>query len=227
MARTRLDADRLAAAYERDGRRLLVFFTRRTYDAQLAVDLVAETYARAFELRRRFAADPPLSVYVNLSAKQFREPDLTEIVSRILKETDLDPTCLHLEITESTAMSDAPATVSTLEELTALGVRLVIDDFGTGYSSLSYLERFPVDYVKIDRSFVGGLETEPGAAALVSGMISLAHALGIRVIAEGVERAEQLNRVHAMGCDLAQGRYFSDPLPAEAIGALLMGKALT
>jgi EAL domain-containing protein (putative c-di-GMP-specific phosphodiesterase class I) len=124
-------------------------------------------------------------------------------------------------------MSDAPATVSTLEELTALGVRLVIDDFGTGYSSLSYLERFPVDYVKIDRSFVGGLETEPGAAMLVSGMISLAHALGIRVIAEGVERAEQLNRVHAMGCDLAQGRYFSDPLPAEAIGALLMGKALT
>ena len=118
-------------------------------------------------------------------------------------------------------MSDAPATVSTLEELTALGVRLVIDDFGTGYSSLSYLERFPVDYVKIDRSFVGGLETDRGVTALVSGMISLAHALGLRVIAEGVERAAQLERVHTMGFDLAQGRYFSDPLPGEEIGALL------
>ena len=175
------------------------------------------------EWQERFAADPPLSVYVNLSARQFREPELTRNVSRVLNETGLDPTCLHLEITESTAMSDAPATVSTLEELKALGVRLVIDDFGTGYSSLSYLERFPVDYVKIDRSFVGGLETEPGAIALVSGMISLAHALGIRAIAEGVERAGQLERVRAMGCDLAQGRYFSAPLSSEAMGALLEG----
>jgi diguanylate cyclase (GGDEF)-like protein/PAS domain S-box-containing protein len=185
--------------------------------------VLEEACRQTREWQQRFATDPPLSVYVNLSAKQFREPDLTEIVSRVLNETGLDPTCLHLEITESTAMSDAPATVSTLEELTALGVRLVIDDFGTAYSSLSYLERFSVDYVKIDRSFVGGLETEPGATALVSGMISLAHALGIKVIAEGVERARQLERVHAMGCDLAQGRYFSAPLSGEAIGVLLEG----
>ncbi|HJQ29220.1 MAG TPA: EAL domain-containing protein, partial [Rubrobacter sp.] len=187
-------------------------------------DVVLEEACRQTrEWQQRFAADQPLSVFVNLSARQFREPDLTQTVSRVLDETGLDHTCLHLEITESTAMSDAPATVSTLAELTALGVRLVIDDFGTGYSSLSYLERFPVDYVKIDRSFVGGLETEPGAYALVSGMISLAHALGIRVIAEGVERAGQLERVHAMGCDLAQGRYFSEPLPGEAMGVLLEG----
>ncbi|HET7271185.1 MAG TPA: PAS domain-containing protein [Rubrobacter sp.] len=183
--------------------------------------VLEEACRQTREWQERFASDPLLSVYVNLSARQFREPDLTETVSRVLKETGLDPTCLHLEITESTAMSDAPATVSTLEELTALGVRLVIDDFGTGYSSLSYLERFPVDYVKIDRSFVGGLETESGATALVSGMISLAHALGIKVIAEGVERAGQLERVHALGCDLAQGRYFSAPLPGEEIGELL------
>jgi diguanylate cyclase (GGDEF)-like protein len=185
--------------------------------------VLREACRQTREWQQLFPSDPPLSVYVNLSATQFREPDLMETVSRVLDETELDPTCLHLEITESTAMSDAPATVSTLEELTALGVRLVIDDFGTGYSSLSYLERFPVDYVKIDRSFVGGLETESGATALVSGMISLAHALGIRVIAEGVERVGQLERVHAMGCDLAQGRYFSDPLPGEEIGALLEG----
>jgi EAL domain-containing protein (putative c-di-GMP-specific phosphodiesterase class I) len=102
-----------------------------------------------------------------------------------------------------------------------LGVRLVIDDFGMGYSSLSYLQRFPVDYVKIDRSFVADLEVNPGAMALVSGMIDLAHALGIKVIAEGVERASQLKRLEAMGCDLAQGYYFSDALPGEAMGALL------
>ena len=175
---------------------------------------------RAF-LEAIFAADPPLAVYVNLSARQFREPDLPETVSRILRETGLDPSCLHLEITETTAMSDAPATVSTLESLKALGVRLVIDDFGTGYSSLSYLQRFPVDYVKIDRSFVGDLERAPEAIALVSGMIGLAHALGIEFIAEGVERAGQLERLEAMGCDMAQGYYFSGPLPGEAMGALL------
>jgi diguanylate cyclase (GGDEF)-like protein/PAS domain S-box-containing protein len=173
-----------------------------------------------------FVADPPLAVSVNLSARQFREPDLTETVSRILRETGLDPTCLHLEITETTAMSDAPATVSTLEDLKALGVRLVIDDFGTGYSSLSYLQRFPVDYVKIDRSFVDGLEEDTGATALVSGMIDLAHALGIEVIAEGVQRLGQLERLGAMRCDLAQGSYFSGPLPSEALGTLLEDDAV-
>ena len=188
--------------------------------------VLEEACRRTREWQERFPVDPPLSVYVNLSARQFREPDLTQTVSRVLKETGLDPTCLHLEITESTAMSDAPATDFTLEELTSLGVRLVIDDFGTGYSSLSYLERFPVDYVKIDRSFVGRLESESGATALVSGMIGLAHALGIRVVAEGVESAEQLERVHSMGCDLAQGRYFADPLPGEALGSLIESKSL-
>jgi EAL domain-containing protein (putative c-di-GMP-specific phosphodiesterase class I) len=112
-----------------------------------------------------------------------------------------------------------------LEELKALGVRLVIDDFGTGYSSLSYLQRFPVDYVKIDRSFVADLERDPGAVALVSGMIDLAHALGIGVIAEGVERASQLERLETMGCDLAQGYYFSSPLPSEAMDAFLEDSA--
>jgi EAL domain-containing protein (putative c-di-GMP-specific phosphodiesterase class I) len=169
----------------------------------------------------RFAAEPPLAVSVNLSARQFREPDLSGVVSRVLRETDLDPACLHLEITETAAMSDAPATASALEELKALGVRLVIDDFGTGYSSLSYLQRFPVDYVKIDRSFVADLEESPGAAALVSGMVDLAHALGIGVVAEGVEGAGQLERLEAMGCDLAQGYYFSHALSGEAMGVWL------
>jgi diguanylate cyclase (GGDEF)-like protein/PAS domain S-box-containing protein len=168
-----------------------------------------------------FANDPPLAVCVNLSARQFRQPDLAGTVSRVLRETDLDPACLNLEITETVAMSDAPATASALEGLKALGVRLVIDDFGTGYSSLSYLQRFPVDHVKIDRSFVADLEENPGAVALVSGMVDLAHALGIGVIAEGVERATQLERLEAMGCDLAQGYYFSGALPGEAMGEWL------
>jgi EAL domain-containing protein (putative c-di-GMP-specific phosphodiesterase class I) len=176
---------------------------------------------QAKEWQERFPAAPLLAVCVNLSAKQFREPELTETVSWVLRETRLDPTCLHLEITESTAMSDAPATVAMLEELKALGVRVVIDDFGTGYSSLSYLERFPVDYVKIDRSFVGRVEEDPGATALVSGMVSLAHALSLEVIAEGVETNGQLVRLQGTGCDLAQGFYFSEPLPGEAVGTLL------
>jgi diguanylate cyclase (GGDEF)-like protein/PAS domain S-box-containing protein len=183
--------------------------------------VLEEACRQAKEWQEHLPAAPLLAVCVNLSAKQFREPELTETVSRVLRETKLDPTCLHLEITESTAMSDAPATVAVLEELKALGVRMVIDDFGTGYSSLSYLERFPVDYVKIDRSFVGRVNEDPGTRALVSGMISLAHALDIKVIAEGVETEGQLVRLQGMRCDLAQGIYFSEPLPGEAVGTLL------
>src|SRR5215212_1665618 len=187
--------------------------------------VLAEACRQTKEWQARFPADPPLAVCVNLSARQFREPDLTEKVRRVLAETWIDPTCLHLEITESTAMGNAPATVATLEELKDLGVRMVIDDFGTGYSSLSYLERFPVDHVKIDRSFVSKLVEDPGAAALVSGMIRLAHSLGLKVIAEGVETEEQLERLQGLGCDLAQGHYFSEPLPGEAVGALLKTNA--
>ena len=156
-----------------------------------------------------------------MSAKQFREPDLTETVARILEETGLEPGSLFLEDTESAAMSDAPTTVAALKELQDLGVRVLIDDFGMGYSSLSYLERFPVDHVKIDRSFVGKLDEDLGSAVLVSGMIDLAHALRSEVIAEGVETEEQLERLRGVGCDLAQGFHFSEPLPGEAAGALL------
>ena len=100
-------------------------------------------------------------------------------------------------------------------------MRIAIDDFGTGYSSLSYLERFPVNYVKIDRSFVGKLGKDQGTAALVSGMIRLAHSLSLKVIAEGVETEEQLKRLQGLGCDLAQGHYFSEPMPCQAVGPLL------
>jgi diguanylate cyclase (GGDEF)-like protein len=182
--------------------------------------VLEEACRRAKDWQEQRASGKP-AVCVNLSARQFWEPGLADILSRILDETGLDPHYLFLEVTESTAMSDAPATAATLEVLQDLGVRAILDDFGTGYSSLSYLERLPVDYVKIDRSFVGGLGKEPGAAVLASGVISLAHALGLKVIAEGVETEEQLERLREMGCDLAQGFYFAKPLSGEEAAALL------
>jgi EAL domain-containing protein (putative c-di-GMP-specific phosphodiesterase class I) len=183
--------------------------------------VIREACHTAIEWQQLYPCDPPLVVCVNLSAKQLRDPDLFRDVHQIIQESGLEPSSLDLEITESVAMEDAPATAVRLEELHALGVQVIIDDFGTGYSSLSRLESFPVDYIKIDRSFVGRLEEKTGAAVLVKAMIDLSHALGIEVIAEGVETAGQLERLREMGCDLAQGYYFSRPQPSEAIQVLL------
>ncbi len=166
--------------------------------------------------------DPPLTVCVNLSAKQFEHPELVQDVDRILRETGLDPRSLDLEITESAVMENAQSTVDTFRKLKALGVRLVIDDFGTGYSSLSYLKRFPVDQLKIARSFIKELGKDAGDTVLLSGIINLARALGLRVIAEGVESIEQITPLREMGCDFAQGYYFGRPLPSEKAGKLLV-----
>lgn len=164
------------------------------------------------------AYDPALVICVNLSAKQFRYPALARDVERILHETGLDPLTLYLELTESVVMEDAPGTADTLRQLKDLGIKLVIDDFGAGYSSLTYLKHLPVDFLKIDRSFVAGLEEEGSVdGEIIAAIIQLAHALGLRVVAEGVENAGQLYRLQELGCDLAQGYYFSRPLPAEAL----------
>jgi diguanylate cyclase (GGDEF)-like protein len=183
--------------------------------------VLREACHQAKEWHRQYPSDPPLVVCVNLSAKQLRDPGLYRVVGQILEESGLEPGSLELDITESVAMEDAPATAAALEELHTLGVRMIIDDFGTGYSSLSYLEKFPMDYIKIDRSFVGELEGETGARVLVKVMIDLVHALGLEVIAEGVETTGQLERLREMGSDMAQGRYFSRPLPSEAAASLL------
>jgi diguanylate cyclase (GGDEF)-like protein/PAS domain S-box-containing protein len=183
--------------------------------------VLEEACRQVKEWHERRPSDPP-AVCVNLSARQFREPGLTKSVARIIDETGLEPSSLFLEVTESTAMGEALGTAAALEELQDLGVQTILDDFGTGYSSLSYLERFPVEYVKIDHSFVGGLGEYPGAKMLVSAIISLAHALGLKVIAEGVETEEQLERLRGMGCDLAQGHLFSEPLSAKAAVELLL-----
>ncbi len=173
--------------------------------------VLEEACRQARRWHDRFPDRPPLKVCVNLSGKQLQHQALVEEIDDALQETGLDPTALNLEITESVVMEDAPSTLATLQELKELGVNLTIDDFGTGYLSLSRLRRFPVGYLKIDRSFVVGLGKDPDDTVLVSGMVSLAHSLGLKVVAEGVETAEQLARLREMGCEFAQGYYFSKP----------------
>jgi len=161
------------------------------------------------------------SIAVNLSGRQFQERDLVGQVKRALKATGLEARFLELEITESVAMHSAENTLRTLTELKALGVRISIDDFGTGYSSLAYLKRFPIDTLKIDQSFVSDIGTNPEDTAIASAVIAMAHGLGLRVVAEGVEREEQLEFLRRQRCDHYQGYLFSRPLAADEIAALL------
>jgi EAL domain-containing protein (putative c-di-GMP-specific phosphodiesterase class I) len=142
-------------------------------------------------------------------------------VAEILEETGIDPGSVELEITESVLMDDVDMSEETLGRLRTLGVKLVVDDFGTGYSSLSYLRRFPVDLLKVDRSFVDGLGTDPSDSAIVTAIITLAHTLGLEAVAEGVETAHQLDELRRLGCDQAQGFYFARPAGGDDIGELL------
>jgi diguanylate cyclase (GGDEF)-like protein/PAS domain S-box-containing protein len=163
-----------------------------------------------------------LSVSVNVSGVQITQPDVVSRVAAVLDRTGVDPSRVALEMTESVLMRDAEETLSVLRALKDLGVRLHGDDFGTGYSSLSYLKRFPVDAVKVDRSFVDGLANDPEDIAIVEAIISLAHTLGIEVIAEGVESLPQLQALQAMGCESAQGYLFSRPVPAQDVARTLV-----
>jgi len=154
----------------------------------------------------------PLRMAVNLSARQFTQPDLVAQVAQVLEETGLPPACLELELTESVFMDDVTQAVGLLHDLKALGVTLSIDDFGTGYSSLSYLRSFPIDVLKIDRSFVNDIATDEHDEAIVVSIIALAHNLKLRVVAEGVESREQLEYLRRHDCDQIQGYYFSRPV---------------
>ncbi len=173
--------------------------------------------------RARYGDGACPTVGMNLSGRHLQHPDLVGEVARALGEAGLEPRGLTLEITESVAMEDGEATVAALRELRGLGVRLAIDDFGTGYSSLAYLHRFPVDVLKIDRSFVDGLRRESEDTAIVRAVVGLAAALRLRVVAEGVETTEQMERLRALGCELGQGYLFAKPLPAEEVEGLLAG----
>jgi EAL domain-containing protein (putative c-di-GMP-specific phosphodiesterase class I) len=160
-------------------------------------------------------------VAINLSGQQLRGAAIVDLVGEILAEYGLEPGLLDLELTESILMGDTAGAHAALPALAALGVGLAIDDFGTGYSSLSYLKHFPVDTIKIDRSFIRDVATNPADAAITSAVIAMGHALGLRIVGEGVETAEQFEGLRTLGCDVIQGNWVSRPLPADAFAAYL------
>jgi EAL domain-containing protein (putative c-di-GMP-specific phosphodiesterase class I) len=163
--------------------------------------------------RCSFRSDPPLSVNVNITPKQFAQPDPAAEIGKILQETGLDPSCVNLEITETIAMADADRSALVLSELKALEVRLEIDDFGTGHSFLSRLQHFPVDILKIGRSFVSRMDTAK-AGEIVRIIVMLSHGLHLKIAAEGVETQAQADMLKRLGCDLAQGYLYSRPVPS-------------
>jgi diguanylate cyclase (GGDEF)-like protein len=169
--------------------------------------------------------DRSLTVSVNLSARQFAQPDLVDQIRGVLADTALEPQFLELEITESNAMQNAENTIHTLRELKQLGVRIAMDDFGTGYSSLNYLKRFPIDTLKLDQMFVQDVNTDAADAAIVSAVITMAQSLRLAVVAEGVETEEQLAFLRREGCDRIQGYLFSAPMSAEELEPYLIENA--
>lgn len=169
------------------------------------------------EARWRAAGVQLGSVAVNLSGRQFRGNDLVSVVSAALEEGGTPPQNLQLELTESSLVGDVEAAVDTMERLKQLGVKLGLDDFGTGYSSMAYLQRFPFDVLKVDRSFVMHLGTTRVAETIAEGIIALGRALGMYVVAEGVETIEQLNVLQRIGCDAGQGYLFNRPVPAQKL----------
>jgi diguanylate cyclase (GGDEF)-like protein/PAS domain S-box-containing protein len=188
--------------------------------------VLEEACGQAARWQRLRPDGPPLEVSVNLSARQVSQRDFPEVVGEVLRRTDLEPPCLALEITESVLLEESEVPAGVLRALRAMGVRLVLDDFGTGYSSLGYLKRLQLDALKIDRSFVDGLGTEPEGTAIVHAVVGMGRALSLSVIAEGVETDGQVAALRRLGCDRAQGYWFAAPAPSEEAGALLEGDPL-
>ena len=156
-----------------------------------------------------------------MSSRLFSRGELDKRVAAVLHASGLEPGYLELEVTESAVMDDPDAALALLERLRALGIRLAIDDFGTGYSSLARLKRLPVHKLKIDRSFIGGLPHDQDDVAITRAVIALGHSLGLKVLAEGIEQIEQVELLHTLGCDHAQGYYFGHPQPAEQLATRL------
>jgi EAL domain-containing protein (putative c-di-GMP-specific phosphodiesterase class I) len=163
-------------------------------------------------------------ICVNVSSKQFLQAGLVEQVERRLRESGLAPRCLRLEITESAIMSDPKAAAIALERLRDLGIRIAIDDFGTGHSSLNYLQQFPIDTLKIDRSFIHKMDDDTKDREIIQAVVSLAHNLGMDVVAEGVETSDQWDQLDILGCEYGQGYFFSRPVDGSGAEALLAGR---
>ncbi len=186
---------------------------------------VLKTACRQFK-ELQAVAELPLFLAVNVSGRQFQGVKLLNLIAEALRESDLAPSCLELEITEGVLMQDLSETMETLKAITAMGIGLSIDDFGTGYSSLSYLKRFPFTSLKIDRSFVSDVTENPDDAALARAIINMAHSLSLQVIGEGVEKKDQLAFLLAEGCDLVQGFHFSRPMSVEQCVKFLLSPAV-
>jgi PAS domain S-box-containing protein len=169
-----------------------------------------------------FPCSPPLTMSVNITTKEFGQPDLANGIRKCLDESGLDPACLQLEIIETIAMADAEKSGHVLAQLKSLGVRLSIDDFGTGYSSLSRLRRIPVDTLKIDRAFISNMDSDPESREIVRIIIMLAHNLGLKVVAEGTETEQQVNLLKQLNCEMMQGYFFSRPADGQTMSKLLL-----
>lgn len=193
---------------------------------ELGQTILQKSCRQVREWQERDKVIPPLSLAVNLSTFQFRHPSIVEDIAGILQESGLPPESLILEITESLFMGNSGQAVDVLQELKRLGVRLFVDDFGTGYSSLSFLKRFPLDGLKIDRSFVAGLERDSQNQRLVAAIIAAGQALDLEVVAEGIETIGQLGEIRGLGCSDGQGHLFASPGPAEEIGPLVHSRVL-
>ena len=169
-----------------------------------------------------FPSSPPLTMSVNITSREFAQPDLATEIRKLLEQTGVDPGCLKLEITETIAMGDAEKSGHVLAQLKATGIGLSIDDFGTGYSSLSRLHRIPVDTLKIDRAFISNMDSDPESREIVRIIIMLAHNLGLKVVAEGAETEEHINLLKQLNCEMAQGYFFSRPADDQAMAKLLV-----
>lgn len=183
--------------------------------------LMQDAFRQLRSWQSQFSSEPPLSMSVNITSRQFEQPELAADMGVLLKEAGLGPSCVHVEITETIAMGDEERAGRILSELKALGVHVSIDDFGTGYSSLSRLQGFPVDSLKIDRAFISNMDTDPESREIVRIIVMLAHNLGLEVVAEGTENAEQVKQLKELGCEMCQGYFFSKPVDQLAISELL------
>jgi diguanylate cyclase (GGDEF)-like protein len=183
--------------------------------------VILEKACRQATLWRKRWPGENLMMSVNLSPRQFLDPDLANGISQVLRSTGLEPCALELEITESSVMDRSEASLAVLQQLRALGVRVVLDDFGTGYSSLAYLRQLPLDTIKVDRSFVTDLDVDDPNVGIVRAVVSLAHGLGITVVAEGIETEEQARRLSDLGCDMGQGFAWAHPADAVRLGTFM------
>jgi Amt family ammonium transporter len=191
----------------------------------LIVPLGKLVLASACRQLRRWQREIPsleqLAMGVNISHRQFVSPAVVDDVARILDETGLAPQNLRLEVTETTAMQNATQTIETMARLRAMGILIYMDDFGTGYSSLSQLQRMPLDALKIDREFVKEMNRDTTSRSIVDSIIALSHTMNLRVIAEGVETAEQAAQLAGSGCDYLQGYHFGRPMPVDQVAAFV------